>query len=65
MRAEDLSQRSNSKAWWIYIAGSLRVAAEQRELGLTELRGVFLLPDNRMAHHFARLALARHTDARP
>ena len=64
-RAEDLSQRSNSKAWWTYIAGSLRVAAGQGELGLTELRDVFLLPDNRMAHHFARLALAGYTSDRP
>jgi len=65
VRAEDLSQRSNSKAWWIYIAGSLRVAAGQGELGLTELRDVFLLPDNRMAHHFARLALARYANGLP
>jgi Tfp pilus assembly protein PilF len=65
VRAEDLSQRSTSKAWWIYIAGRLRVAAGQGELGLNELRGVFLQPDNRMAQHFARLALAKDTNARP
>jgi len=61
-RAEDLSERSNSKAWWIYIAGSLRMAIGQNDLGQAELRDVFLLPDSRMAHHFARLALAGNAE---
>jgi tetratricopeptide (TPR) repeat protein len=57
-RAEDLSQHSSSKAWWTYLVGSLRLAVGQNDLGRSKLRDVFLLPDNRMAHHFARLALA-------
>jgi Tfp pilus assembly protein PilF len=57
-QAEDISKRSNSKGWWMYTAGMLRIAAGEREQGDAELREVFLLPDNRMSHHLSRLALA-------
>jgi Tfp pilus assembly protein PilF len=57
-RAEEQSQRSNSKVWWIYIAGSLRLAVGENEAGNTELRDALLQPDSRMSHHFIRLALS-------
>jgi len=38
------------------------MAIGQNDLGQTELRDVFLLPDSRMAHHFARLALAGNAE---
>ncbi|MBS1867422.1 MAG: DUF5107 domain-containing protein, partial [Acidobacteria bacterium] len=56
-KAEEQSSRGNSKAWWTYLAASLRMSLGQNELGQTALRDVFLLPDTRMAHHLARLAL--------
>jgi Tfp pilus assembly protein PilF len=56
-RAEQQSQRNNSNAWWMYIAGNLRLAVGQRESGARELRDALLLPDSRMAHHYIRLAL--------
>jgi hypothetical protein len=57
-QAEDISQRSDGKGWWIYLTGVLRIAAGQREQGGSELRDVFLVPDSRMWHHLSRLALA-------
>jgi len=57
-RAEQQAQRSNAKAWWIYIAGSLRKSAGQDEAGNNELHDALLLPDSRMSHHYIRLALS-------
>jgi tetratricopeptide (TPR) repeat protein len=56
-QAEQQAQRSNSKVWWMYIAGTLRKSAGQAEGGNNELRDALLLPDSRLAHHYIRLAL--------
>jgi cytochrome c-type biogenesis protein CcmH/NrfG len=61
-RAEDQSQRGNSKVWWMYIAGSLYLAIGQTESGRTELRDALLLPDSRMSHHYIRLALSESNE---
>jgi Tfp pilus assembly protein PilF len=60
-RAEEQSQRSNSKVWWMYIAGNLRLAAGQTQAGRSELLDALLLPDSRMSHHYIRLALSEPT----
>ena len=60
-RAEEQSQHSNSKVWWMYTAGVLRLAVGQDESGRNNLREALLLPDSRMAHHFIRLALSEST----
>lgn len=57
-RAEEQSQRSNSKGLWMYITGTLRLAVGQGESGRSQLREALLLPDNHMSHHFIRLALS-------
>jgi Tfp pilus assembly protein PilF len=57
-RAEEQSQRSNSKVWWLYVAGSLRLAVGQDDAGRSELREALLLPDSRMSHHYIRAALS-------
>lgn len=61
-RAEQQAQRSNSKVTWIYVAGTLRLAAGQTDAGRAELRDALLLPDSRMSHHYARLALSSSTE---
>jgi tetratricopeptide (TPR) repeat protein len=60
-RAEEQSQRSTSKASFIYIAGTLRLSLGQTESATTQLREALLLPDSRMTHHLVRLALAEST----
>ena len=60
-RAESASPASSSPGWWQYVAGTLRVAAGDKDRGEKTLREVFLLPDTRLSHHFARLALAGAT----
>jgi hypothetical protein len=59
--AEEASRRSSSQGWWCYIAGTLRIATGEKVQGQTELREVFLLPDNRMSYHLGRLMLANAT----
>jgi Tfp pilus assembly protein PilF len=57
-RADEQSQRGNSRASWMYVAGALHLELGQDEAGRSELREALLLPDSRMAHHFIRLALS-------
>ncbi|MBV9885960.1 MAG: hypothetical protein JO119_05375, partial [Acidobacteria bacterium] len=57
-RAEQQFQRSNSKVTWMYIAGTLRLAAGQTDAARAELRDALLLPDSHLSHHFIRLALS-------
>jgi Tfp pilus assembly protein PilF len=61
LQAEANSRSAAARAWWIYTAGILRVAAGQNEQGQAELREVLLLPDIRLCHHLTRLALAETT----
>ncbi len=61
LRAESASSASPSPGWWQYVAGTLRIAAGEKDRGEKLLREVFLSPDTRLSHHFARLALAGAT----
>ena len=60
-RAEATAAGSSSPGWWHYVAGSLWIAAGNREKGEKILREVFLFPDSKLSHHHARLALAGAT----
>ena len=60
-QAEANSRLSGSRSWWLYTAGILHMAAGQKDQGQAELREVFLVPDTRLCHHLARLALAETT----
>lgn len=60
-RAESASSTSSLPGWQQYVAGTLRIATGEKERGEKILREVFLLPDARLSHHFARLALAGAT----
>jgi tetratricopeptide (TPR) repeat protein len=60
-RAQTAAASSSSPGWWHYVAGTLRIAAGDKEKGEETLREVFLFPDGRLSHHFARLALAGAT----
>ena len=60
-RAESASALGSFPGWWQYVAGTLRIAAGENDRGEKILREVFLLPDARLSHHFARLALAGAT----
>ena len=60
-RTESASPSSSSPGWWQYVAGTLRIATGEKDRGEKILREVFLLPDTRLSHHFARLALAGAT----
>jgi tetratricopeptide (TPR) repeat protein len=61
VQAEANSRRGNVQGWWRYTAGILRLAAGQKEQGKAELREALLLPDTRLSHHYARMALAEVT----
>jgi tetratricopeptide (TPR) repeat protein len=61
LQAEENLRHSNVRGWWMYTAGILRIAAGQKEQGQAELREALLLPEIRMSHHFARLALTEAT----
>jgi hypothetical protein len=61
VQAEANSRRGNVQGWWRCTAGILRVAAGQKEQGKAELREALLLPDSRLSHHYARMALAEVT----
>ena len=60
-RTEFASSASSSPGWWLYVAGTLRIAAGEKDRGEKLLREVFLSPDARLSHHLARLALAGAT----
>jgi len=63
-RAEEQAERSNSKVWWEYTAGALRLAAGQKEAGNKGLHDALLLTDGRMAHHFVRLELSEASQSK-
>jgi len=62
-RLVDAASRAESSgsSWGQYVAGTLRIAAGEKDRGEKLLREVFLLQDARLSHHFARLALAGAT----
>jgi len=60
-RAESALPSSSASGWGQYVAGTLRIAAGEKDRGEKILREVFLLPDARLSHHLARLALTGAT----
>jgi len=60
-RAESALPSSSASGWGQYVAGTLRIAAGEKDRGEKILREVFLLPDARLSHHLARLALTGTT----
>jgi tetratricopeptide (TPR) repeat protein len=52
---------SSVSGWGQYVAGTLKIAAGEKDRGEKLLREVFLLPDARLSHHLARLALTGAT----
>ena len=53
----DSNSRANASGWLLYTKGILLIALGRQEDGESSLRQTLLLPETRMSHHFARLAL--------
>jgi len=62
-RLLDAASRAESSVsgWGQYVAGTLKIAVGEKDRGEKLLREVFLLPNARLSHHLARLALAGAT----
>jgi tetratricopeptide (TPR) repeat protein len=56
-KAESNARTSAYQGWWVYLAGVLQMALGRDVQGKASLRESLLLPENRMAYHFSRLAL--------
>jgi tetratricopeptide (TPR) repeat protein len=55
--AESNAATSADQSWWVYSGGVLQMALGRDEQGKASLRESLLLPENRMSHHYSRLAL--------
>jgi hypothetical protein len=51
------NSRANTSGWMLYTKGVLQIALGRHQDGESSLRQTLLLPETRMSHHFARLAL--------
>jgi tetratricopeptide (TPR) repeat protein len=56
-QAESSARTSSNQSWWFYSTGVLKLALGREGQGKAALRESLLLPENRMSHHFSRLAL--------
>jgi len=56
-QAESNRRTSANQGWWNYSLGILQLALKRDLEGKACLRESLLLPENRMSHHFSRLAL--------
>jgi tetratricopeptide (TPR) repeat protein len=56
-QAESNRRTSANQGWWNYSVGILQLALKRDLEGKASLRESLLLPENRMSHHFSRLAL--------
>jgi tetratricopeptide (TPR) repeat protein len=56
-QAESNARTSGNQGWWVYTVGVLQMALGRDSEGKNSLRESMLLPENRMSHHFSRLAL--------
>jgi hypothetical protein len=55
--AESNARTSTDQSWWAYSVGVLQMALGRDVRGKASLRESLLLPENRMSHHYCRLAL--------
>jgi tetratricopeptide (TPR) repeat protein len=60
-QAESNRRTSAHQSWWNYSLGVLQLALKRDLEGQASLRESLLLPENRMSHHFSRLALGGAT----
>jgi tetratricopeptide (TPR) repeat protein len=60
-QAESNRRTSAHQSWWSYSLGVLQLALKRDLEGEASLRESLLLPENRMSHHFSRLALGGAT----
>ena len=60
-QAESNARASAHQGWWNYSLGVLQLALERDLEGKASLGESLLLPENRMSHHFSRLALGGAT----
>jgi hypothetical protein len=60
-QAESNARTSAHQGWWNYSLGVLQLALQRDLEGKASLRESLLLPENRMSHHFSRLALGGAT----
>jgi hypothetical protein len=56
-QAESNARTGANEGWWVYSVGLLQMALGRDSEGKNSLRESLLLPENRMSHHFSRLAL--------
>jgi len=56
-QAESNARSSANQSWWVYSVGVLQIALGRDIEGKNSLRESLLAPENRMSHHFSRLAL--------
>jgi hypothetical protein len=56
-QAESNARSSANQSWWVYSVGVLQIALGRDIEGKNSLRESLLVPENRMSHHFSRLAL--------
>ena len=56
-QAESNVRSSANQSWWVYSVGVLQIALGRDIEGKNSLRESLLAPENRMSHHFSRLAL--------
>jgi hypothetical protein len=56
-QAESNARTSANEGWWVYSVGLLQMALGRDSEGKNSLWESMLLPENRMSHHFSRLAL--------
>jgi hypothetical protein len=56
-RAESNTRTSTYQGWWVYSVGLLQMALGREIEGKNSLRETLLLPENRLSHHFSRLAM--------
>jgi tetratricopeptide (TPR) repeat protein len=60
-QAESSARNNVHQGWWYYTLGILQLALDRDAQGKASLRESLLLPENRMSHHFSRLALGSAT----
>jgi tetratricopeptide (TPR) repeat protein len=60
-QAESSARTSTHQGWWNYSLGVLQLALAQNPEGRASLSESLLLPEDRMSHHFSRLAFGGAT----
>ena len=56
--ASNRTETSSFAGWWYYTAGTLEMAAGNKEEAQINFRKALLLPDRMLSYHLTRLAMA-------